>query len=204
MRALLLVDLQYDFMSGGALAVPDGDATLIVAQQLLPRFDLVVATQDNHPVDHGSFITQHPGAAVGDQVMLAGLPQTVWPVHCVIGSPGAEIHASLDPKAITRIFPKGTDRNIDSYSGFFDNGKRKATGLGDYLAAQGVSTVYVMGLALDYCVKFTALDALGLGFATQLILEGCRAVNLQPGDGAAAVDEMRAAGVTITSSSAIS
>ena len=195
MRALILVDLQNDFMPGGPLGVPEGDATVAMANRLMPAFELVVATQDCHPRDHGSFVTQHPGANVGDQVQLGGLPQTAWPVHCVQGTSGAALHDALDPSRIERVFPKGTDAGIDSYSGFFDNGKLRATGLGDYLRERGATDVYVMGLATDYCVKATAIDAAELGFATRLITDGCRAVNLDPHDETRALQAMRDAGV---------
>lgn len=200
MRALILVDLQNDFMPGGALGVAEGNQVVPIANQLIPTFPVVVATQDQHPRDHGSFVTQHPAAKVGDQVELHGLSQTVWPVHCVEGSSGAELHQDLHKQGVGHCVPKGTDRDIDSYSGFFDNGKRKATGLESYLREQGVDEVYVMGLALDYCVKFTALDAAALGFRTHLIVDGCRAVELQAGDGARAIAALEAAGVTVVRS----
>lgn len=200
MRALILVDLQYDFMPGGALAVADGDATVAVANELMPKFELVVATQDWHPADHGSFITQHPDSLVGSQIELEGLPQTVWPVHCVQHTRGAELHSALHRDRIERIFHKGTDRNVDSYSGFFDNARRNSTGLGEYLKSRGVDEVYVMGLATDYCVKFTALDANSLGFRTHLIPDACRAVNLTPGDDQKALAECQAAGVQLIES----
>ena len=197
MRALVLVDLQNDFMPGGALAVSDGEATVYVANALMDHFDLVVATQDCHPNDHGSFVTQHAGVSVGDVIDLGGLEQVVWPVHCVEGTRGAELHRDLDAERIDRVFPKGTEVGIDSYSGFFDNGRRCATGLGAYLEERGVSSVYVMGLATDYCVQFTALDARSLGFDTYLVADGCRAVELAAGDGDRAIDAMRAAGVRV-------
>lgn len=195
MRVLILVDLQNDFMPGGPLGVADGDATIAVANRLMPSFDLVVATQDYHPEDHGSFVTRHPGAKVGDQIRMGGLDQTVWPVHCVQGTRGAAFHDDLERDGIARVFPKGTDAGIDSYSGFFDNGKLRATGLGDHLVERGVTSIYVMGLATDYCVKATAIDAAQLGFRTHVITDGCRAVNLQPGDGERAIEDMHAAGV---------
>jgi len=166
----------------------------------MPAFELVVATQDCHPRDHGSFVTQHPGANVGDQVQLGGLPQTAWPVHCVQGTSGVALHDALDQSRIERVFPKGTSAGIDSYSGFFDNGKLRATGLGDYLRERGVTDVYVMGLATDYCVKATAIDAAELGFATRLIVDGCRAVNLDPRDETRALQAMRDAGVVLVTS----
>lgn len=195
MNALILVDLQNDFMPGGALAVAEGHEVVPLANRLMPLFDLVVATQDWHPADHGSFASQHPGRQIGDLIQLNGLDQVLWPDHCVQETFGAALHADLDPQRITRIFPKGTDTNIDSYSGFFDNGHRQATGLGAYLEAERVSDVYVMGLATDYCVKFTALDAVKLGFTTYLIVDGCRGVELQAGDIDRAIEELHAAGV---------
>jgi nicotinamidase/pyrazinamidase len=203
MRALILVDLQYDFMPGGALAVSDGDATVAVANQLTPRFELVVATQDWHPADHGSFITQHPHSAIGNQIQLDGLAQTVWPVHCVQNTRGAELHGELDRSQIDCIIHKGTERTVDSYSGFFDNARRKSTGLADYLKARGVDEVFVLGLATDYCVKFTALDANSLGFRTHLITDACRAVNLTPGDDQRAFAECQAAGIDLIQSANI-
>lgn len=200
MEALILVDLQNDFMPGGALPVPDGNAVVPVANRLMPRFDLVVATQDWHPPDHGSFAASHAGAAVGDVIDLHGLQQILWPVHCVQNTLGADFHAGLDRARLTHIVKKGIDRDIDSYSGFFDNGRRKATGLGDYLRQHGAGRVYVLGLATDYCVKFTVLDALSLGFETHLVTDGCRGVNLRPGDADAAIDAMRAAGAYVTES----
>lgn len=203
MDALILVDLQNDFCKGGALAVPDGDAVVPVANRLLPRFELVVATQDSHPAGHLSFASNHEGKSIYQNIELDGLPQVLWPDHCVEGSPGAALHPELEAEHITRIFPKGTDARIDSYSGFFDNGQRKATGLGDYLKGRGVTDVYVLGLATDYCVKWTALDALRLGFKVHLIEDGCRGVGLAPGDIERALEELRAAGVEMTSSAKV-
>jgi nicotinamidase/pyrazinamidase len=207
MNALILVDLQYDFMPGGPLGVPQGDEVVAVANRLVasaPRgrrgLELVVATQDWHPPNHASFATQHPGHKPGDLIELAGLRQILWPVHCVQGTPGAALVAELDTRRIGRIIHKGTDPTIDSYSAFFDNGHRQATGLGDFLRQQGVTDVYLMGLATDYCVRYSALDALQLGFRTFVIEDGCRGVNLQPGDSAAALAELRAAGALVTNS----
>src|SRR4051812_35314367 len=204
MQALILVDLQNDFVPGGALAVPEGDAVVPVANRVQEKFDLVVATQDWHPADHGSFAKNHPGKNIGDVIQLDGLQQILWPVHCVQNSAGAALLKALHKDRIAQIFQKGTDPAIDSYSGFFDNGHRKATGLGEYLNAQGVKSVYVMGLATDYCVKFTALDARQLRYETYLIEDGCRGVNVKPGDSERAVEEMRRAGVKVIRSDAIS
>jgi len=194
-RALILVDVKNDFLPGGALAVPRGDEVIPVANRLQDRFDLVVATQDWHPARHGSFASVYPGKKPGDRSELAGLPQVLWPDHCVQGTAGAQFAQSLQMNRVEAIFRKGTDPRIDSYSGFFDNGHRKATGLGDYLKGRGASEVYVLGLATDYCVKFTALDARGLGFRVVLVEDGSRGVELQPGDVALAIEDMRNAGV---------
>ncbi len=200
MRALVLVDIQNDFCPGGALAVPRGDEVVPVANRLLVRFPLAVATQDFHPPDHGSFAVNHPGKALYEVVPLGGLPQVLWPAHCVQGTRGAELHPDLDRARIAHVVPKGTDPAIDSYSGFFDNGKRKATGLGDLLRGLGADELFVLGLATDYCVRATALDALGLGFGVTLVEDGCRAVDLAPGDGARAIAELRGAGVQVVTS----
>ncbi|MGB3586604.1 MAG: bifunctional nicotinamidase/pyrazinamidase [Tunicatimonas sp.] len=199
MEALILVDIQNDFLPGGALAVANGDAVVPVANQLQPHFDLIVATQDFHPKNHLSFAANHSGKQIGDIIQLNGLDQVLWPNHCVQGSAGAEFASDLQMEKVAEVFPKGTNPKIDSYSGFFDNGHRKATGLGDYLKEHGVNRVFVVGLATDYCVKFTALDAKKLGFDTTVIPEATRAVNLQPQDFEKAINEMAAAGVKIIS-----
>ncbi|CAN5844165.1 bifunctional nicotinamidase/pyrazinamidase [soil metagenome] len=203
MRALVLVDLQYDFCPGGALAVGRGDETLPIANRLLPHFSTVVATQDWHPPDHKSFAVNNPGTSVGDVIDLGTLRQVMWPAHCVQDTKGAELHRDLDRSKITQVFHKGTDRDLDSYSGFFDNGHTKATGLGAWLNQRWVKQLYVLGLATDYCVKATALDARQLGFDVWLIEDGCRAVNLRPGDGDRAIAELKGAGVAIVESGSI-
>ena len=197
MNALILVDIQNDFVPGGELAVPEGDAIVPICNRLARAFDLVVATQDWHPADHGSFVASHPGHKVGEVIDLSGLPQILWPVHCVQNTPGAAFVSVLEVSRVERVFQKGTDPAIDSYSGFFDNGHRKATGLGEYLKQRGVTDVFVAGLATDYCVKFTALDAKSLRFNTSLIQDASRGVNVHPGDVDAAMAEMRQAGVRI-------
>lgn len=197
MRALVLVDLQYDFMPGGSLAVARGDETVPVAQTLMPKFDIVIATQDWHPRGHASFAVNHPGKQVGEMIDLEGLPQVLWPAHCVQGTRGAELHESIDKKRITAVFRKGIDPTIDSYSGFFDNGHRKATGLGDWLVDRKIKKLFVLGLATDYCVKFTVLDARQLGFEVVLVEDGCRGVNLAAADDRRAIDAMREAGASV-------
>ena len=200
MRAIILVDIQNDFCPGGALPVKEGDAVVNVANQVMSQFELVVATQDWHPSDHKSFASQHPGLNVGEQFTLGDLPQIAWPDHCVQGTTGAEFHPKLDIESVDQVFQKGTDPEIDSYSGFFDNGHKRATGMGDFLLDQGVQEVYVLGLATDYCVKFTALDAIDLGLKTNLIVDGCRGVDLKAGDVDAAILEMESSGVVVMSS----
>ena len=201
MKTLILVDLQNDFLPGGPLAVPDGDAVIPVVNQLQTLFSLVVATQDWHPADHGSFAANHPGKGLFEGIELNELPQTLWPVHCVQGTLGADFAADLNQDRITTIFQKGTDPSIDSYSGFFDNGHRRGTGLGEWLKDKGVTEVYVCGLATDYCVKFTALDAVELGFKTYFIEDASRGVNLQPDDVEQAIEAMKKAGIQVVQSS---
>jgi nicotinamidase/pyrazinamidase len=203
MRALILVDLQYDFMPGGALAVPRGEETIVVARRLMPRFETVVATQDWHPPDHQSFAASHPGTEPGQTIQVEGLDQVLWPVHCVQGTRGAALHDGIDQRRLARVFQKGMDPRFDSYSGFFDNGHKKATGLREWLNERRVSQLYVLGLATDYCVKHTVLDALELGYDVWVIEDGCRAVELKLGDGERALSVMRGFGATAIHSGAI-
>lgn len=200
MEALIIVDIQNDFVPGGALAVPEGDLIIPTVNRLQSHFDLIVATQDWHPPTHGSFAANHSNMNIGTVIDLHGLSQILWPVHCVQGEAGANFVPSLDISNVTKIFHKGTDETVDSYSGFFDNGKRKSTGLGAYLKGQNVDAVYIVGLATDYCVKFTALDAKSLGFKTYVISDATRGVNLSSGDVDEAFEEMRKAGIKIISS----
>lgn len=169
MKALLIVDIQNDFLAGGSLAVPHGNKVIPAINRLQNDFDLVVATQDWHPHQHKSFAANHPGKNEFETTDLNGLQQVLWPVHCVQGSFGAELHKDLNVHKIEAIFRKGMDAEIDSYSGFFDNGKRRNTGLSGYLKDRRVSEVFVCGLAADYCVYFTANDALDLGFRATII-----------------------------------
>ncbi len=203
MKALILVDLQNDFMPGGALAVKEGDAIVPVANRLMPYFELVIVTQDWHPANHLSFASQHPDHGVGNVIQLEGQQQVLWPDHCVQDTQGSKFHHDLNLPGIHRVITKGTDRGIDSYSGFFDNGHKQGTGLAEYLKQHYVTEVYILGLATDYCVKFTALDAISLGLTNYLIEDGCRGVELQAGDVESALEELRWAGVKITSSDEI-
>ena len=203
MRALILVDIQNDFTPAtvnkpeGALAVPDGNAVIAVANRLMPDYGLVVAMQDFHPDGHKSFASAHEGREIGEVIDLDGLCQMLWPDHCVQGTVGAELCDELKKDGIDEVVVKGTDPEIDSYSGFFDNGGTKSTGLADLLRERGVDTVDVMGLATDYCVKFTALDAVKEGFVARLIVEGCRGVGLNEKDIDNAIQMMREKGIEI-------
>lgn len=197
MKTLLLIDIQNDFLPGGALAVPEGDLIVPIVNDLLPQYELVIATQDWHPPEHASFAANHPGCSVFETIDLDGLPQTLWPVHCVQNTGGALFAPGLNTRAIARVFPKGMNARIDSYSGLYDNGHRAATGMADWLRAQGVTVVDVVGLATDYCVKFTVLDALAEGFEVRVITRACRGVNLTPGDVEQALEAMRAAGAVV-------
>ena len=199
-RALLLVDLQNDFCAGGALAVPQGDSTIEIANRLIDwcalRGDTVVASLDWHPANHGSFASQHQVAPYS-QGQLDGLAQTFWPDHCVQNSEGAALHPLLNQRAIAKTFTKGENPLVDSYSAFFDNGCRQATALNAWLLEHRIAELIIMGLASDYCVKFTVLDALDLGYTVSVITDGCRGVNIQPQDSAEAFMEMAAAGATL-------
>lgn len=179
MQALILVDIQYDFLPGGALAVPGGDGIIDMVNQIQTGYDLVVATQDWHPEGHKSFASAHPGSARYDVIDLDGLEQVLWPDHCVQGTKGAELSDQLETRRIEAIFRKGTHPDIDSYSGFFDNGRRKNTGLAGYLRDRSVTKIAVCGLAADYCVYFTAMDALQLGFDTVIVEGAVRAIDAE-------------------------
>lgn len=169
MNALIIIDVQYDFLPGGSLAVKHGDEIVQTINDLQSRYDLVVATQDWHPRGHKSFVTSHPGKEPFEEISLNGLNQVLWPEHCIQGTKGAELVPELLTNAVEAIFRKGMDKEIDSYSGFFDNGRKKSTGMADYLKGRGVTEVAVCGVAADYCVYYTANDALDLGFKSSII-----------------------------------
>jgi nicotinamidase/pyrazinamidase len=201
MNALIIVDLQNDFLPGGALPVPHGDEVIPLANELQRRFDLVVATKDWHPSEHGSFAANHKGKKPGDRIILDGIEQILWPVHCVQNTRGAEFAPSFDAHRIAHVFHKGVDPLIDSYSTFFDNAHRRHTGLADYLRTRSIKDIYLMGLALDYCVKYSALDARHFGLNTHVILDGCRGIELESGDIDRAVEDMKRASAILLKSS---
>lgn len=199
MRALILVDIQNDFLPGGSLPVEEGDKILPIINELQKHFDIIVATKDWHPLVHTSFAKVH-GKKPGEIIVLHGRRQELWPEHCVQESEGAEFPQSLETKKIRKIFYKGVDENIDSYSTFFDNAHLRSTGLADYLKALDVDEIYIAGLATDYCVKYSVLDARALGFKTVVVIDACRGIDLTPGDIQKSIEEMRKAGAKILTS----
>ena len=177
MKALVIIDMQNDFIPGGSLAVPGGDEIVPVINELQKKFDLVIATQDWHPSGHSSFAVSHPGKMEFETIKLHGMDQVLWPVHCVQNSKGAEFHPELRSEKIEAIFRKGTNKDIDSYSGFYDNAHLKSTGLAGYFEEKGVSSLYFCGLAADYCVYYSMIDALKEGFEAVLLEDATRPIS---------------------------
>ena len=193
---LLIIDVQNDFCAGGALAVPDGDAVVAPINTLARRFGTVVLTQDWHPAGHSSFASEHPDRQPFDSITLPYGEQTLWPDHCLQGTEGAAFHAELDTRSAQLIVRKGFRTDIDSYSAFQENDHATTTGLADWLRARSIRRVICVGLALDYCVAFTALDAVAAGFETVVIESACRAIDLQ-GSLASARHSLQQAGVQL-------
>ena len=194
-KALVILDVQNDFVPGGALPVPKGDEVVPVINKLIPDFKIVVATKDWHPPKHCSFASTHPGKKPGDRVDLEEMSQALWPDHCVQGSEGADFAKGLDSSKIEKTFEKGVNPRIDSYSGFYDNNFGRATGLEDYLKEKGVAEVHLVGLATDFTVKFTALDCVKAGFKTVLHRNGCRPLDVANEE--SILNELKRAGVSI-------
>jgi len=194
-NALIIVDVQSDFCEGGSLAVPDADEIILPINTIRDAYDVVVLTQDWHPADHKSFASNHKGKKVFDVVALNGLKQVLWPDHCVQDTKGAQFHPDLIRRDSDVIIQKGTDSDVDSYSAFYDNNHIHDTGLADMLRKLEVDEVFIAGLATDYCVKFTALDAVDEGFKTFLIVDATRGVNAKMGDVKNALIEMENKGV---------
>ena len=201
--ALLLVDLQNDFFPGGALGVPGAEAIFPLANDIQDHFEMVIASRDWHPADHKSFAKNHPGRTVYEVIDLNGLSQVLWPDHCVQETKGSLFHPKLRFDKISKIIFKGTDPTIDSYSAFFDNAHQKSTGLDVYLETKGINTIYIMGLATDYCVQYSVLDAADLGLKVFVIEDGCYGINKNPDDVEKAYENMRRAGAIIIKSAVI-
>ena len=197
MSALIVIDVQNDFCPGGALAVADGDAIIPGINALASESDAVVFTQDWHPGDHSSFASQHEGQDPYETVEMPYGTQVLWPDHCVIGSNGAAFHSELNVDRAELIIRKGFRRGIDSYSAFFENDHSTPTGLEGYLRTRGITTLTLVGLATDFCVAYSAIDAAKLGFDVSVRMDLCRAIDLN-GSLAAAQDQMRDAGVTLS------
>lgn len=202
MKCLLLIDIQNGFCSGGNLAVPNGEDIVPIANRLIAegKYDLVVASKDWHPADHGSFASQHPGRKPFEMGTLSGKPQMLWPDHCVQDTPDAEFHPGLSIGGIDHVQRKGENRDVDSYSAFRDNDQSALTGLSDYLKRAGIGTLDICGLATDYCVKASALDAKVMMpvVKVRVIVDACRGID--PSGIRVAVEEMRAAGISIIQS----
>lgn len=183
MKVLLIIDMQVDFMPGGALAVPQGDTIVPVINKLQEKFDLILATQDWHPENHISFASNHENKNPFDAIEWQEMEQVLWPDHCVQNTPGADFHPQLEMKKVEAIFRKGMDWKIDSYSGFYDNGHKKNTGLAGYLRERNAVELYFCGLAADYCVYFSIKDALKEGFSATLIEDATKAINQEKFEG---------------------
>jgi nicotinamidase/pyrazinamidase len=198
--ALLVVDVQNDFLAGGSLEVPRGDLVIPVINRIMPQFDLVIATQDWHPKDHCSFASAYPGKNIGDMVTVDGVPQMLWPDHCVQNTTGAQLSSALNVSRINKIIQKGTNPDIDSYSAFFDNARKGNTGMTEFLKSRGIKSLVVVGLATDYCVFYTVMDARELGFNVVVFDEGCRGVNVKPNDVDNRIRQMEQAGALVLTS----
>lgn len=199
-NALLIIDVQNDFCSHGALAVPQAEAIIPLINDMQTYFDELIATQDWHPANHMSFAANQLGRKIGETIKIGGISQILWPIHCVQNSHGAMFHPDLHISPTIQIIRKGTDPSIDSYSAFFDNAHLKKTELDDYLQSKNITTLYLVGLATDYCVKYSALDAIFLGYETYVITDACRGVNLNKDDTEKALQEMHQTGVHIVQS----
>ena len=202
MKALLVVDIQHDFCPGGSLAVPGGDAIIPLVNDLMDVFEHVILTQDWHPPGHRSFASSHLGKQPYDTVALAYGEQILWPDHCVQGTEGARFHPALHQDRAELVLRKGFRRAIDSYSAFFENDQQTPTGLAGYLRERGIDTLYLTGLATDFCVKWSALDGKRLGFAVHVVEDAVRGIDTQ-GSLARAWEEMRDAGVGIVAADGV-
>ena len=195
MKALVIIDVQNDFLINGSLEVPSGNDVIEPINEIINNYALVVATKDWHPSDHVSFVSSHPGKKIGDVVKVNNIDQILWPEHCVQESKGSDFPTTLNFKAINKIIYKGTNSLIDSYSGFYDNGKIHSTGLSDYLKTNNVTSIDYVGLVTEYCVKFTVFDSIEEGFKTRVILKGIKGINFEESN--KALKEMRSKGIDL-------
>ncbi len=202
MKTLIITDVQHDFLPGGALGIPGGDAIVPIINQIMPKFEHVIATQDWHPAHHVSFASVHK-KNVGEVIQVGDAEQILWPDHCIQNTHGAELAVGLHQDQIEAFFHKGTDHKVDSYSTFFDNARKRSTGLADHLRKRHLKDLYFVGLAIDYCILYSVLDAIELGFNTWVIKDACRPINLHPGDEARAIETMRSKGARIILSSTV-
>ncbi len=198
--ALIIIDLQNDFCPGGALAVPEGDEIIPLINKLSKKFKRVVATQDWHPTDHISFAANHPKKKEYDLIEHKGIEQVLWPKHCVSGTKGAEFHPDLNTENVDLILRKGTNPEIDSYSAFQENDKKTITGLEGYLKNLNVRQTYFCGLALDYCVFYSAMDSIKIGFETYVIIDGTRGIDSPKGNIDESLTVMKEKGIKIIDS----
>jgi nicotinamidase/pyrazinamidase len=201
-KTLIIIDVQHDFLPGGALGIAGANAIVPIINRIMPKFDHVIATQDWHPAHHVSFASAHK-KEVGEVILADGIEQFLWPDHCIQNTHGAELAVELHRDQIEAVFHKGTDRKVDSYSSFFDNARKHSTGLADRLRKDHLKDLYFVGLATDYCVLYSVVDSLELGFNTWVIKDACFPINLHPGDEAHAIEIMRSKGARIILSSSI-
>jgi nicotinamidase/pyrazinamidase len=200
-NALLVIDIQNDFCPGGKLAIKESEKVIPIINQLTQKFDRVVATQDWHPENHISFARNHPGAKNYDIIQIEDMTQVLWPAHCVRGTKGAEFHSDVNTNNLHLILRKGTDPEIDSYSAFMENDKKTITGLEGYLKGLNITQVFISGLATDYCVFYSAMDAKRLGFETYVIIDACRGVDVPENNVENAINTMQGNDIKIISSS---
>jgi len=195
MKALVIIDVQNDFLINGSLAVPNGNDVIEPINEIINNYALVIATKDWHPLDHVSFVSNHLDKKIGDVVKINNIDQILWPEHCVQKSKGSDFPTTLNFKAINKIIYKGTNSQIDSYSGFHDNGKIRSTGLSDYLKANNVTSIDYVGLVTEYCVKFTVFDSIKEGFKTRVILKGIKGINFEESN--QALEDMKSKGIDL-------
>ena len=195
MKTLVLVDIQNDFLKGGSLAVPEGDKIIKPINKIIKQYDLVIATKDWHPKNHISFASNHSDKKIGDIININGVDQVLWPDHCIQNSYGSDFPEQLDISKLAKVVYKGSDANIDSYSGFFDNGHFRSTGLSDYLKSKDVYKIDYVGLATDYCLKYTAIDSVSEGFKTRVLINCIKGIEEKGCE--LALNEMKSKGIEL-------